>query len=178
MKLEWGVVFATRRNPNGHILIAHIPGYVLDERLACYHVDNSNAAYWWIIDRQTGMGIGAAETLEIVKRLLDKGYLHDLLRLTIDKVKKLRPKVIEKCAARMIVHLRNLEVGNKAHTDVYAVEYPQNTMLQDFLEKYPNAPLNINGDYPECCPFMLGYKKGDCIKPRGTCVECWNRPVE
>lgn len=63
-------------------------------------------------------------------------------------------------------------------TEMLQKEHPPKTMLQDFLEKYPNAPLNINGDYPECCPFMLGYKKGDCIKPRGTCVECWNRPVE
>lgn len=63
-------------------------------------------------------------------------------------------------------------------TEMLQKEHPPKTMLQDFLEKYPDAPLNINGDYPECCPFMLGYKKGDCIKPRGTCVECWNRPVE
>lgn len=178
MKLEWDVVFVTQRNPSRHILIAHIPGYVLDERLACYHVDYPKSAYWWIVDRQTGVGIGTFDTLEVVKRLLDNGYLHHLLRFTKDRAKKLRPKFVEKCAARMIMHLRNLEAGNEVHTDVYAVEHPQKTMLQDFLEKHPDAPLNANSDYPECCPFMLGYKKGDCIKPRGTCVECWNRPVE
>ena len=69
-------------------------------------------------------------------------------------------------------------IASVATVEQWEKEHPRKTMLQDFLEKYPDAPLNINGDYPECCPFMLGYKKGDCIKPRGTCVECWNRPVE
>ena len=111
MNLEWEVVFATQRSPSGHTLIAHIPGYVLDKRLACYHVDNPNPAYWWIIDRQTGLGLGTVETLEIVKRLLDNGYLHDSLRDAVDTAKKLRPTAIEKCAARMKMHLRNLEAG-------------------------------------------------------------------
>lgn len=89
MNLEWDVVFATQRNPGRHILMAHIPGYVLDERLACYHVDYPNSAYWWIVDRQTGLGICTVDTLEVVKRLFDNGYLHHLLRFTEDRAKNL-----------------------------------------------------------------------------------------
>lgn len=111
MKLEWDVVFATKRNPSRHILIAHIPGYVLDERLACYHVDYPNTAYWWIVDRQTGLGIGTFDTLEEVKRLFDNGYLHHLLRFTKVMAKKLRPTFAEKCAVRMIMHLQKTEGG-------------------------------------------------------------------
>ena len=118
MNLEWEVVFTTQQTPSGHTLIAHIPGYVLDKKLACYHVDNPNSAYWWIIDRQTGLGLGTVETLEIVKRLLDNGYLHDLLRVTEDTAKKLMPTVIEKCAARMKMHLRNLKAGRGGVNDV------------------------------------------------------------
>lgn len=111
MNLEWDVVFATQRNPGRHILMAHIPGYVLDERLACYHVDYPNSAYWWIVDRQTGLGIGTVDTLEVVKQLFDNGYLHHLLRVIKDRAKKLRPEFVEKCTARMIMHLQNLKAG-------------------------------------------------------------------
>lgn len=111
MNLEWEVVFATQRSPSGHTLIAHIPGYVLDKKLACYHVDYPNFAYWWIIDRQTGLGISTVDTLEVVKRLFDNGHLHHLLRFTKDRAKKLRPTFVEKCAVRMIMHLQNLKAG-------------------------------------------------------------------
>ena len=111
MNLEWDVVFATQRNPGRHILMAHIPGCVLDERRACYHVDDPSAAYWWMGGRQTGLGIGTVDTLEVVKRLFDNGYLHHLLRLTEDRAKKLRPTFVEKCAVRMIMHLQKLKAG-------------------------------------------------------------------
>lgn len=61
-------------------------------------------------------------------------------------------------------------------------EHPQRTMLDDFKEKYPNAPIEENG-IPKICPSRLGYDSlRDC--PKNTdgfgigCVACWNRPYE
>lgn len=59
----------------------------------------------------------------------------------------------------------------------WAEEHPQKTMLQDVLEKYPNAPLDV--DIPKFCPSHLGYEK---YKPdfckSSECRKCWNRPLE
>ena len=48
------------------------------------------------------------------------------------------------------------------------------TFLSDFLEKYPNAPLEVNGT-PKICPYELGYCEHKCNK---ICVKCWNTPME
>lgn len=55
--------------------------------------------------------------------------------------------------------------------------YPQKTILQDFLEKYPKARLRDNGTPKDVCPYSLGYEehKGCCD---GRCMKCWNRPLE
>ena len=52
----------------------------------------------------------------------------------------------------------------------------EKTILQDFLEKYPNAELNDDG-VPKPCPYWLGYKDMPFCN-RIRCVECWNRPME
>lgn len=57
----------------------------------------------------------------------------------------------------------------------WAAEHPQKTMLQDFMEKYPNAAMKPDGT-PRLCPDRLGYEEDkSCI---GSCVKCWNRPIE
>lgn len=56
---------------------------------------------------------------------------------------------------------------------------PKKTILSDFLKKYPNAKLSDLG-IPDLCIMRLGYKKAFqsmCRKP-GTCLWCWNRPLE
>lgn len=61
----------------------------------------------------------------------------------------------------------------------WSSEHPQKTMLQDFLEKFPNAKLE-EGSPPDC-PYMYGYTSkndDDNFCPGHTCLECWNRPVE
>lgn len=63
----------------------------------------------------------------------------------------------------------------------WAEEHPQKTMLQDFLEKYPNAPLKKDGTPQYVCPYQLGYDKSDdCIyeDTYTCCKKCWNRPLE
>lgn len=59
---------------------------------------------------------------------------------------------------------------------------PKKTRLADFLEKYPNAPLNAIG-IPRLTPWSLGYC-GDmycptCKKEKGKpWAWCWNQEVE
>lgn len=55
----------------------------------------------------------------------------------------------------------------------WSEKYPRKTRLQDFLEKYPNAPFT--NELPSACCKELGYIQ-EC--PPCTCEECWNHPVE
>lgn len=57
----------------------------------------------------------------------------------------------------------------------WAEEHPQKTRLQDLLEKYPNAAMEIRG-YPTFCCADLGYLGG--CENGSTCEQCWNKPVE
>lgn len=66
----------------------------------------------------------------------------------------------------------------------WAEEHPRKTILQDFLEKYPNAEL-IHNKFPEICPHSLGYATNkECFLDTDEqfvseeCEECWNRPLE
>lgn len=60
----------------------------------------------------------------------------------------------------------------------WSKEHPRKTILQDFLEKYPNAPLSKEG-IPKTCAISLGLKKETiegCYEKE--CKDCWNTPVE
>lgn len=59
----------------------------------------------------------------------------------------------------------------------WSKEHPRKTRLQDFLEKYPNAPLIPDGmKLPKACAQNLGYCES-C--PVGTnCYSCLNEPLE
>ncbi len=62
----------------------------------------------------------------------------------------------------------------------FAEEHTQKTMLQDFLEKYQNAPTETDGT-PEFCPGSLGYQNDNELcesSDDNKCVKCWNRPLE
>ena len=67
----------------------------------------------------------------------------------------------------------------------WAEEQPKKTLLQDFLEKYPKAPIEDDA-FPAVCPFQLGYetesekdKNGYCESAgKDSCRKCWNRPLE
>lgn len=63
--------------------------------------------------------------------------------------------------------------------ELWSMAHPPKTMLQDFLEKYPNALIDEDGE-PFVCPADLGYPKNphcDCGISY-PCMDCWNRPVE
>lgn len=52
------------------------------------------------------------------------------------------------------------------------------TYMEDFFEKFPNAPRDPNGE-PRICPdkIYVGAKNVDAACDVG-CVECWNREME
>lgn len=65
----------------------------------------------------------------------------------------------------------------------WSQSHPQKTMMQDFFEKFPNAPKTILG-FPYPCAKDLGYPRLDSCSfglkntPGAFCKECWSRPLE
>ena len=60
----------------------------------------------------------------------------------------------------------------------WSKENPPKTILQDFLEKHPNARTNDDG-IPNLCPCILGYKldfNPNCFKH--NCDKCWNTQLK
>lgn len=62
----------------------------------------------------------------------------------------------------------------------WSVENPRKTILQDFLEKYPNAVM-YDGRPSGVCPIALGFEENEekpCWGAITNCRDCWNRPLE
>lgn len=63
----------------------------------------------------------------------------------------------------------------------WSEEHPRKTLLQDFLEKYPNAKIESDGT-PGFCPNALGYRDIEiCLDddPNTTCCDkCWGRCID
>lgn len=59
----------------------------------------------------------------------------------------------------------------------WADEHPPKTIMQDFFEKYPNAPKHDDGT-PRLCAKYLGYESLNCALGDDECVKCWNQPME
>ena len=51
-------------------------------------------------------------------------------------------------------------------------EHPVKTIMEDFFEKYPNAPTSEGGE-PKLCPSSIGY---DSLCD-SSCYNCWRQPV-
>lgn len=60
----------------------------------------------------------------------------------------------------------------------WSIENPQKTILQDFKEKHPKAPLNEDGTPVGICPGDLGYEETCCYVHKLDCTECWNMPID
>ena len=71
--------------------------------------------------------------------------------------------------------------GMEAKLEEWIAKHPKRTYQQDFLEKYPNAPLGRNG-MPNICPYEVGYFPADlklcAIDGFVGCVECWGKEME
>lgn len=64
----------------------------------------------------------------------------------------------------------------------WSQDHPQKTIIQDFFEKFPNAPKTVDG-LPFPCPFECGYSKNNKCPfgknaPSDDCSKCWFRPLE
>lgn len=74
------------------------------------------------------------------------------------------------CDSKDIVEL--VEIVEK-----WVQEHPQKTMMQDFFEKFPNAPKNDFGS-PCLCPSHVGYEEKSCEATNCNCLKCWSLPFE
>lgn len=55
--------------------------------------------------------------------------------------------------------------------DKQMLEHPIKTYMQDFFEKFPDAPTKENGA-PKICPrYIYPGLTNDCC---GNCLECWS----
>lgn len=60
----------------------------------------------------------------------------------------------------------------------WSKEHPIKTRLQDFLEKYPNAPKMLDG-LPRVCTATLGYRDFCEVGFENVkCKKCWSEPTE
>lgn len=64
----------------------------------------------------------------------------------------------------------------------WSQKHPQKTMIQDFFEKFPNAPKS-KFNHPTFCPGNCGYNNETpnyeiCKKFNEDCLKCWSRPLE
>lgn len=80
------------------------------------------------------------------------------------------------CDSKDIVEL--VEIVEK-----WAQDHPQKTMMQDFFEKFPNAPKTENGTPRNICPSDCGYTNEPesyivCEHFTDDCLKCWSRPLE
>ena len=65
-----------------------------------------------------------------------------------------------------------------AIVEKWTEEHPQKTILSDFMEKHPKAPIDDDGLPEALCPYDLGYEddESDC-DISCSCRDCWNRPL-
>ena len=79
---------------------------------------------------------------------------------------------------RAIEEMSDEELEKFVNTvEQWSKEHPPKTRLQDFMEKYPKAPIEADGTPTICC-IDLGYRQYDCDPLKENCVDCWNMPVE
>lgn len=85
-----------------------------------------------------------------------------------------RPDQAEGCG----IFLRKYPEKAISIVEKWSKEHPRKTILQDFLEKYPNALLEMDGT-PRICLKELGYPTDGYSKGcECDCVPCWNRCME
>lgn len=74
------------------------------------------------------------------------------------------------------VDCTKLEVEHTEKTveivEKWSKEHPQKTILQDFLERFPNVTLSSEG-IPNYCALHFGYLD----KCEENCSDCWNSPL-
>lgn len=86
----------------------------------------------------------------------------------------------------IVCEYRSFEDITQDHVNAvqkWSDEHPQKTILEDFLEKYPNAKKRSVDGLTCFCLSLLGYKNVKiCTSPQfeygENCISCWNRLLE
>lgn len=60
----------------------------------------------------------------------------------------------------------------------WAEEHPRKTRKDVLLEKFPNAVMHFENDYPRTCAECLGLCTHDECQSAESCFECWYTEVE
>lgn len=89
-------------------------------------------------------------------------------RCSICPLNKFMDKYMKNCGRVLFIHASEVS----AIIDKWCAEHPQKTYLQDFLEKFPNAKLDDDGDpIADACDVY-----GDVFACKGhKCCDCWNK---
>lgn len=56
-------------------------------------------------------------------------------------------------------------------------EHSPKTMLKDFYEKYPNAPISSDGTPMVCAGMIYRGANYICTNANGDCTKCWDCPM-
>ncbi len=64
-----------------------------------------------------------------------------------------------------------------AIVDEWASEHPIKTYMQDFFEKFPNTPKDVDGT-PNVCPYQIYPERVADYICYEKCSECWNQEMK
>lgn len=122
----------------------------------------------------------AVEFLKEWKRMCDKNMEYN--KNIGEKYCKEDCPIIQIRKTSYCISCQDAVLGNPVESiqsiEKWSKEHPRKTRLQDFLEKYPKAPLTLDGmKTPKACAQQLGYCES-CHYVGGGCYNCWNEPVE
>lgn len=83
----------------------------------------------------------------------------------------------EGCPAYYICNsVQRRELDMISIVQAWSDSHHQKTYLEDFEEKYPNAP-KANDGTPMMCPKKIGFNDASDCHEIGGCVECWSQLI-
>ena len=113
--------------------------------------------------------------VEIVRDLNGKGNIDAIIEETADVMNMVEQICIIYDIEDLVKQMKIV----KMHRTMEKIKPKGKTILQDLLEKYPNAKRGKDG-VPKLCPSKLGYSDTENCSEMSfeECIDCWNRPVE
>lgn len=103
----------------------------------------------------------------IVRRVNEDGLI------PIPKAIRDRLNIGEDCYMEFFIDEREGTIMLKKYEPV-----SKKTYKQDFLEKFPNAPKDGNGELHACVRDVYGVECPGATDEVQSCKECWNRLME
>lgn len=103
----------------------------------------------------------------IVRRANEDGLI------PISKAIRDRLNIGEDCYLEFFIDEREGTIMLKKYEPV-----SKKTYAQDFLEKFPKALKDNDGNLGVCVSNVYGVECPKCTKPTASCKDCWNRLME